>query len=318
MIRREARPTLLAFLLLAAPLISSPRLNAQSPPPDAYSITEINSTTVKGMKIETYRNGTKALIDKSYPPNEARPKGFHTRTLFDFELRRQFTWDLVDESIPCTATSFLGDWGDDPFRTSAQMTAEIANQYPQEAGREKVNGIQAKIVKVVSPGQGASTLWVEDKYGLVVRLEVAPENGPGRVLSEVTEMKIAAPRDSLLELPESCRAVAKSVRSHGPIEMVGLPPGYNPATCKMGFVWREAFEGDTVCVTGLVHSQSANDNRLAPQRTRPDGRCKQGYVWRDAGPNDHVCVLPATRSQAAADNAQAGNRVATREEQIDP
>jgi hypothetical protein len=39
-----------------------------------------------------------------------------------------------------------------------------------------------------------------------------------------------------------------------------------PDTCKQGFVWREAFGGDTVCVTPAVRQQAANDNAAAASR----------------------------------------------------
>lgn len=35
---------------------------------------------------------------------------------------------------------------------------------------------------------------------------------------------------------------------------------YGPATCKVGFVWREAFVGDGVCVTGESRAQAQQDN----------------------------------------------------------
>ncbi len=40
-------------------------------------------------------------------------------------------------------------------------------------------------------------------------------------------------------------------------------------TCKAGFVWRDAFSGDHVCVTADVRTQTQQDNTLAPSRTVP-------------------------------------------------
>jgi hypothetical protein len=85
-------------------------------------------------------------------------------------------------------------------------------------------------------------------------------------------------------------------------------------TCKQGFVWRDAFPGDHVCVLPATRDQAAIDNGLAASRRSPNGgpfgpdTCKMGFVWREASPTDHVCVPGATRSQAAADNAQASAR----------
>jgi len=89
------------------------------------------------------------------------------------------------------------------------------------------------------------------------------------------------------------------------------------APCKQGYVWREAFPGDYVCVTPQTREQAASDNGQANARRQPGGgpygpdTCRQGYVWREARAGDHVCVTPSARDQAAADNRQAANRVAS-------
>jgi hypothetical protein len=84
--------------------------------------------------------------------------------------------------------------------------------------------------------------------------------------------------------------------------------------CKEGYVWREAYPGDHVCVTPQVRAQTVEDNNQADARREPGGgaygpnTCRSGFVWRDARPGDYACVTPATRSQVAADNAQATAR----------
>lgn len=84
--------------------------------------------------------------------------------------------------------------------------------------------------------------------------------------------------------------------------------------CRQGYVWREAFPGDRVCVVPSVRAQAAEDNSLANVRRSPADRssgpdtCQPGYVWREARPDDHVCVPSETRAQAAADNEAASGR----------
>ena len=77
-------------------------------------------------------------------------------------------------------------------------------------------------------------------------------------------------------------------------------------TCKQGFVWREAFPGDYVCVVPKTRSDAASDNRLTNSRRIPN--CKQGFVWREASPSDLVCVYPIVREQTAEDNRRAPDR----------
>lgn len=92
---------------------------------------------------------------------------------------------------------------------------------------------------------------------------------------------------------------------------------YGPDTCRQGYVWREAFPGDHVCVTPQIRAQAADDNRQASARRAPGGgpygpdTCLQGFVWREARPDDHVCVTPEARTQAASDNQQAAARRAS-------
>ncbi|MDF3061266.1 MAG: hypothetical protein K0S06_1375, partial [Microvirga sp.] len=84
-------------------------------------------------------------------------------------------------------------------------------------------------------------------------------------------------------------------------------------TCAEGYVWREAFVGDHVCVSPDTRDQAKLDNANAHQSKLP-GRdeCVEGLVWRLANPDDHVCVPQITREQAAQDNSVASSRLASR------
>jgi hypothetical protein len=89
---------------------------------------------------------------------------------------------------------------------------------------------------------------------------------------------------------------------------------YGPATCAQGYVWREAYFGDRVCVTPDQRDQAAYDNAQAPYRVDPYGpwgpnTCISGYVWRVAHPSDFVCVEPWERDQVSYDNSEAAARV---------
>lgn len=84
-----------------------------------------------------------------------------------------------------------------------------------------------------------------------------------------------------------------------------------PDQCRQGFVWRDAFPGDHVCVEPWVREQAAADNAAAPDRRRPADWCSKGYVWRDARPGDHVCVTPETRARTWTENEQALSRISS-------
>jgi hypothetical protein len=101
-------------------------------------------------------------------------------------------------------------------------------------------------------------------------------------------------------------------------QQYAAPPDrpYGPDTCASGFVWRDAFANDHVCVNPATRDQVAGDNRVAASRRSPNGgpygpdTCLAGFVWREARPSDHICVPPAARSQAAQDNAAKCSRIA--------
>jgi hypothetical protein len=87
----------------------------------------------------------------------------------------------------------------------------------------------------------------------------------------------------------------------------------DPNACLRGFVWRDAFPGDVVCVTPQVRRQVRLDNAAAASRRDPNGAwgpnsCKSPFVWRAARPSDLVCVTVKERTQAARDNAAAASR----------
>lgn len=83
---------------------------------------------------------------------------------------------------------------------------------------------------------------------------------------------------------------------------------YGADQCRPGWVWREAWAADHVCVDAATRQQVAADNLLVVARRVPPGSaqpdiCLPGFVWREAGPQDRVCVTGTVRSQAARDNA---------------
>jgi len=159
---------------------------------------------IPGLTMKIYRDGSQALMDQSYPPRPNNPKGFHTRTLFDLQAQKSYTWDLIDTSIPCGPSTFSGDWGD-PFQASAEMTADLAKQNPKVLGKETVNGIATKVLDVTDPkGQGKVKLWLDEQYGLIVKWVMVPTGGQAQTFLEVKELSLAKPSPTLFVLPPVC------------------------------------------------------------------------------------------------------------------
>ena len=90
--------------------------------------------------------------------------------------------------------------------------------------------------------------------------------------------------------------------------------------CAEGYAWREAFDGDHVCVGPGTREQVKSDNANAAQRrvARDRDECIEGFVWRLANDKDHVCVPQMTREQAARDNELASTRLASGSPELPP
>ena len=89
-------------------------------------------------------------------------------------------------------------------------------------------------------------------------------------------------------------------------------PPYGANSCRQGYVWRNAFDGDVVCVPPAWKTQVQIENGNAGS-TRAGGNsntCKSGFVWRAARPADLVCVTPQSRAQVKLENDTAWDRVA--------
>ncbi|MDX8493018.1 hypothetical protein RFN29_15680 [Mesorhizobium sp. VK22B] len=95
-------------------------------------------------------------------------------------------------------------------------------------------------------------------------------------------------RPKIPGLPHECSSWTQIVRQFAPLQ----PPAAQAQPCPSGYVWRDNFDGDTLCVKPELRHKLA------------DGTCRAGYVWRDSFDGDAVCVTPAERAAAKAAASQ--------------
>ena len=113
---------------------------------------------------------------------------------------------------------------------------------------------------------------------------------------------IASARASTL-WPFAAAALTALASVVGPVPAHADPDlPYGPDTCVQGLVWRNARDGDTVCVRPQDRDRTAQENATAADRVDPNGAygplsCKSGFVWREAFDGDTVCVTPDTRRE---------------------
>jgi hypothetical protein len=147
------------------------------------------------------------------------------------------------------------------------------------------------------------------------------------LIHEINPISSGDYRSFLMRERTPARSPVQSVSLPGvSITVLPRPPGFSPDQalvsitsdiadrCIVGFVWREAFPGDTVCETAAVRTATGNDNAQAAARRQPGGgpfgpdTCRSGFVWREANASDHVCVTTSVRTQTASENASANAR----------
>ena len=81
------------------------------------------------------------------------------------------------------------------------------------------------------------------------------------------------------------------------------------ADCKNGYVWRDAKDGDGVCVTPQDRAEAKAQNANAENNRKVGGgpsgpnSCRDGYVWREAFAGDVVCVTPFEHQKVSDQNA---------------
>jgi hypothetical protein len=157
-----------------------------TPAPQAYTVVQRNSLFGPDTTTSFYRNGSKAAMDIVHPDS-------HTRAVFDLQAHTSISWDASDAGAECGNGSFSGDWGD-PFAFSAGMLDDLKKQNPTPAGSETVNGVSAKVSEFVMPGTtGKSKVWIDPKYGMIMRILMAQAGGAPKVAWETTQMNFAPP-----------------------------------------------------------------------------------------------------------------------------
>jgi hypothetical protein len=157
-----------------------------TPPPQAYTRTQQNSLFGPAATITIYRDGSKAAMDSVHP-------GTHVRSVFDLQAHTSISWDASQAAAECGNSKFTGDWGD-PFVAAAGIMDDVNKQHPTPAGTEIVNGVSAKVSEFAMEGTaGKSKVWIDPKYGMIMRILMAQPSGAPKVAFETTQMIFAAP-----------------------------------------------------------------------------------------------------------------------------
>jgi hypothetical protein len=211
-------------------LFCAPAVFAQyAPAPTAYTATAANSMMGPTVTMQVSRDGDKAVVDQTF-------SGGHTHTLYDLTAHQTYSWDPANASAPCGRGTFSGDWGD-PFAMSAEMAKEVNSKHPKELGSETVNGFTTKVYESADPaGALTAKVWLEPKYGLIVKLDMTQKGSPTRTIMETKQLNVARPAAALFALPASCGQAAAPpapAPSDGMADAI-MPPA-SPKACSVQF-----------------------------------------------------------------------------------
>lgn len=195
------RPTKALWCIAAAALAAYSQTPA---PPSAYTATVVNSMFGPEVTQTISRSGSKAVVENVTP---ASAGGTDHIQLLDLTAGTSLTWDAAQPGNGCGTARFSGDWGD-PFEQAKGLNAELAGQHPKETGTATVNGFATKILEVAaSPSSPFSAkVWVENKYGLIVKMEITQGNTPPKTILELKSLSIGPIPAAKFVAPASCSA----------------------------------------------------------------------------------------------------------------
>jgi hypothetical protein len=196
-----------------------------TPPPLSYTLVQQNSLFGPATTTSVYRNDSKAVIDIVQP-------GTHIRTVYDLQAHTNISWDASQAAAECGNGTFTGDWGD-PFVGAAGILDELNKQHPTPTGTETVNGVSAKVSEFVMEGAaGKSKVWIDPKYGMIMRILMAQPGGAPKVAFETTQMTFGAPPAAMF-VP-TCKAGAPVPTDDDKIAAITGGPGSDYAFANKG------------------------------------------------------------------------------------
>src|ERR1039457_612703 len=188
--------------------VETPYLEAQyAPAPETYSITQLSSLMGPTVIERIWRDGSKAVIELSTPSAQPGGKASHVRTFYDLATHTNVSWDPTDHAPQCGAGTYGGDWGD-PFASSAEMNADLLSKKVTQSGTETINGISAKVVNADMGADGKARVWIEPKYGLIMKAELTAPNAEPRVILQTQTVSFAKPPAGPFAFPAGCRKTA--------------------------------------------------------------------------------------------------------------
>src|ERR1035438_9194431 len=100
-----------------------------------------------------------------------------------------------------------------PSTFGSELNKHAAKKPPKDLGPGTVNGMAAKVMEMSVEGMPTpAKVWVDAKYGLVLKLDMAMPGKPQATMIEVKKVSFAKPAAGALVQPASCVAARSEER----------------------------------------------------------------------------------------------------------
>ena len=205
MFERHCRFLFLGSLSLL--LLGALNLAAQNAkPPEAYSITYTNSLMMPNQTVKMYRDGNQVVTEETTPKSGQMTQATHTRDYLNLTNHEDWTLDLSDSSVLCgmsTQGGNPGDWSGNPFEWYSGMFGDDAPKMHQ-TGTDTVAGMKARVLEATGPGGEKVKVWLDEQYGLMLKMASPGKNGALDTALEVKSFTVGKPPASVFAMPARC------------------------------------------------------------------------------------------------------------------
>lgn len=200
------------LVLVLAAIASSGAAWAETPkPPETYSISA-PARSAREMSVKVYRDGPREKVEMS------RANGWKAQFWYDFAAHKEYVLDSSDPAKRCSVQKYASDHApglQDPIDAALEMGAQLPAT-AKVVGHETVGGLAARVVEVDDPDEhGKMKAWIDEKYGLLLKLVFMPEKGPAQTTFELGQINFAKPDAALLKPPSGCTVVAGESNANG-------------------------------------------------------------------------------------------------------
>ncbi len=200
---------------------------SSAPGPRAYSLTYTTRQVEGGVPfnsiVKVYREAGKAAVVITNLPNAKLPQGTHDFYVMNLRAHKSREWSPGDTD--CTVSNFSGNsWSYNPFAGpmpfKGMLNPLLDKSLPfkgHQVGTATVIGLQSRVYEVTFPPPLRSKLWVEARYGLVLKSAKLGKDGRYHASSDivVTKFSPTQPPASAFALGGPCGGSAAPSHASG-------------------------------------------------------------------------------------------------------